>query len=124
MSSFAGRRARVIGAGLGGLSMAGVLARYFVRVDVLERDHLPSSAVSRAGTPQDRHPHALLSGGLEALSEIFPGFQADLANAGAIPVRLAEDFRHERGDVGLLPMRDLGISLLSASRPPHLLGRP
>jgi 2-polyprenyl-6-methoxyphenol hydroxylase-like FAD-dependent oxidoreductase len=117
MSSLVGRHAVVVGAGIGGLSMAGVLARYFDRVDVLERDHLPSSAVSRTGTPQDRHPHALLSGGLEVLSEMFPGFQTDLANAGAIPVRLAEDFRHERGDVGLLPMRDLGMSLLCASRP-------
>jgi 2-polyprenyl-6-methoxyphenol hydroxylase-like FAD-dependent oxidoreductase len=117
MSSLVGRRAVVIGAGLGGLSMAGILARYFDRVDVLERDHLPESVLSRAGTPQDRHPHGLLSGGLEALGEMFPGFQSDLANAGAIPVRLAQDLRHERRDVGLLPMRDLGMSILCASRP-------
>jgi 2-polyprenyl-6-methoxyphenol hydroxylase-like FAD-dependent oxidoreductase len=117
MSSLVGRRAVVIGAGLGGLSMAGILARYFERVDVLERDHLQASVVSRAGTPQDRHPHGLLSGGLEALGEIFPGFQSDLANAGAIPVRIAQDLRHERRDVGLLPMRDLGMSILCASRP-------
>jgi hypothetical protein len=55
------------------LSAAGVLARHFEEVVILERDNLPASAVSRSGTPQDRHPHGLLAGGLRALDEIFPG---------------------------------------------------
>jgi hypothetical protein len=59
-----GRRAIVIGAGIGGLSAAGALAEYFERVDILERDRLTAAAGSRSGTPQDRHPHGLLAGGL------------------------------------------------------------
>jgi phytoene dehydrogenase-like protein len=37
MSDKRGRRAVVVGAGIGGLSAAGVLAKYFDQIDVLER---------------------------------------------------------------------------------------
>ena len=117
MSNFFGRRAVVIGGGIGGLSAAGALAGFFEQVDVLERDRLSASAGSRPGTPQDRHPHGLLAGGLKALGEIFPGFERDLAEAGAVPVGVAQDIRYERADVGGLPQRDFGLSILCASRP-------
>jgi 2-polyprenyl-6-methoxyphenol hydroxylase-like FAD-dependent oxidoreductase len=111
------RRAVVIGAGIGGLSAAGALAPYFERVDILERDNLPVSAGSRSGTPQDRHPHGLLAGGLQALDQIFPGFKRDLAAAGAVSVAFARDVQLERPDVGVLPKRDFGIGVLAATRP-------
>jgi hypothetical protein len=95
MSSLFGRRAVVVGGGIGGLSVAGALAGYFEQVDVLERDRLTASVESRSGTAQDRHPHGLLAGGLKALGEIFPGFERDLAGAGAVPVGLAQDARFE-----------------------------
>jgi 2-polyprenyl-6-methoxyphenol hydroxylase-like FAD-dependent oxidoreductase len=112
-----GRRAVVIGAGMGGLAAAGALARDFERVDILERDRLSPSAGSRSGTPQDRHPHGLLAGGLRALDQIFPGFKRDLAAAGAVPVSFAREVQLERPDVGVLPKRDFGISVLCATRP-------
>jgi len=112
-----GGRAVVIGAGMGGLAAAGALAKYFERVDILERDRLTASVGSRSGTPQDRHPHGLLAGGLRALDQIFPGFKRDLAAAGAVPVAVAQDMQFERPDVGVLPKRDFGISLLCATRP-------
>ena len=117
MDGLLGRRAVVVGAGIGGLSMAGALAKHFEQVEVLERDRLTASAASRSGTPQDRHPHGLLAGGLKALGEIFTGFESDLARAGAVPVRVAQDVQYERPDVGVLPKRDFGLSLLCASRP-------
>jgi 2-polyprenyl-6-methoxyphenol hydroxylase-like FAD-dependent oxidoreductase len=117
MSTLLGRRAVVIGAGIGGLSAAGALAGCFEQVDVLERSRLPRSAKSRSGTPQDRHPHGLLAGGLKALGEIFPDFDRDLAEAGAVPVRVAQDLRYERPDVGAMPQRDFGLEVLCASRP-------
>jgi 2-polyprenyl-6-methoxyphenol hydroxylase-like FAD-dependent oxidoreductase len=117
MSNVFGRRAVVIGSGIGGLSVAGALAGYFEQVDILERDRLPASAESRPGTPQDRHPHVLTGGGLKALGEIFPGYEQDLAAAGAVSVRIAQDHRLERPDVGALPYRDFGMSMLCASRP-------
>src|SRR6266404_2895848 len=117
MSGLFGQRALVVGAGIGGLSIAGALARHFEQVEVFERDRLAASAVPRSGTPQDRHPHGLLAGGLRALGEIFPGFESDLARAGAVPVRVAQEIQYERPDVGILPKRDFGLSLLCASRP-------
>lgn len=117
MNTLLGQRALVIGAGIGGLSAAGALAAHFAQVDVLDRDFLPANVGSRPGTPQDRHPHGLLAGGLHALDEIFPGFARDLADAGAVPVRVAQDMQYERADVGALPHRDLGIGILCASRP-------
>jgi 2-polyprenyl-6-methoxyphenol hydroxylase-like FAD-dependent oxidoreductase len=112
-----GRQAVVIGAGIGGLSAAGVLAQHFERVEVLERDRLDTSVASRSGTPQDRHPHGLLAGGLRALDQIFPGFKRDLSAAGAVPVSFAREVQFERPDVGALPKRDFGISVLCATRP-------
>lgn len=117
MSGSLGRRAVVVGAGIGGLAMAGALAKYFERVEIFERDSLFPSGGSRSGTPQDRHPHGLLAGGLRALGEIFPGFESDLARAGAIPVQVAQEVQYERSDVGVLPKRDFGLLLLCASRP-------
>jgi 2-polyprenyl-6-methoxyphenol hydroxylase-like FAD-dependent oxidoreductase len=117
MSGLLGQRAVVVGAGIGGLAMAGALAKYFEQVEILERDRLTASPASRPGTPQDRHPHGLLAGGLQALGEIFPGFESDLARAGAVSVRVARDIQYERPDVGVLPKRDFGLSLLCASRP-------
>jgi 2-polyprenyl-6-methoxyphenol hydroxylase-like FAD-dependent oxidoreductase len=93
------------------------LAKYFDGVEIIERDDLPASAGSRSGTPQDRHPHGLLAGGLRALDRIFPGFKRDLATAGAVPVTFARDVQFERPDVGVLPKRDFGISVLCATRP-------
>jgi 2-polyprenyl-6-methoxyphenol hydroxylase-like FAD-dependent oxidoreductase len=74
MGRLLGQRAIVVGAGIGGLATAGALAKYFAEVDVLDRDILTPSVGSRSGTPQDRHSHGLLAGGLQALSEIYPGF--------------------------------------------------
>src|SRR5215475_12443231 len=116
MSSFLGRRAVVIGAGIAGLSAAGALAGYFEQVEILERDRLAATPASRPGTPQDRHPHVLLAGGLKAFGEIFPGFEADLAAAGAVSAGIANEVRYERPDIGMSPARDFGLTMLSASR--------
>jgi len=117
MSGPLGQRAVVIGAGMGGLATAGALARYFDGIEILERDGLTASAGSRSGTPQDRHPHGLLAGGLRALDQIFPGYKRDLAAAGAVPVSFARDVQFEHPDVGVLPKRDFGIPVLCATRP-------
>jgi 2-polyprenyl-6-methoxyphenol hydroxylase-like FAD-dependent oxidoreductase len=116
MDGLLGQRAVVVGAGIGGLSMAGALAKYFERIEIFERDRLTTSTASRSGTPQARHLHVLLAGGLQALGEVFPGFESDLVRAGAVSVKVAQDVRYERADVGVLPQRDFGISLLCASR--------
>ena len=111
------KQAVVIGAGMSGLTAAGALAERFDQVVVLERDPLPSEPTNRAGTPQDRHVHALLVSGLRALSELFPGFEQDLARAGAVPLRVGLDFRVEQPGYDPFPQRDLGWFTYAVSRP-------
>jgi 2-polyprenyl-6-methoxyphenol hydroxylase-like FAD-dependent oxidoreductase len=98
-----GNQAVVVGAGMGGLAAAGTLVDHFEQVVVLERDTLPSDAVHRVGTPQSRHIHALLAGGQRALDELFPGFEQDLARCGAVPLRVALDYRIETPGYDPLP---------------------
>jgi 2-polyprenyl-6-methoxyphenol hydroxylase-like FAD-dependent oxidoreductase len=112
-----GRQAVVIGAGMGGLAAAGALAGFFEHVIVLERDELPGDAVDRPGTPQGRHNHALLAGGQRALGELFPGFEEDLAQAGAVPLRANADICAEMPGFDPFPQRDLGWHVFSMSRP-------
>ncbi len=101
-----GKQAVVTGAGIAGLTAARALADHFEQVTVLERDRLPTTAAHRAGTLQARHVHALMTGGLIALKELFPDFQIVLENAGAVPMRSALDVRIERPGFDPFPMRD------------------
>ena len=116
-STLIGKQAVVIGAGMAGLTAAGALADHFDQVVVLERDTLPSEPTYRAGTPQARHVHALLLSGQRALSELFPGFEQDLAQVGAVPLRVGLDVRVERPGYDPFPQRDLGWFSYAVSRP-------
>ena len=117
MSSFIGRQAVVIGAGMGGLTAARALADHFERVLVLERDALPADPIDRHGVPQGRHVHALLAGGQRALTELFPKFEDALARAGAVRLRVGLDIRVERPGFDPFPQRDLGFDAYAMSRP-------
>lgn len=116
-STLIGKQAVVIGAGMGGLAAAGALANSFEQVFVLERDTLPSEPAYRVGTPQARHVHALLLSGQRALGELFPGFEQDLARAGAVPLKVGLDVRMERPGYDPFPQRDLGWFNYAVSRP-------
>jgi 2-polyprenyl-6-methoxyphenol hydroxylase-like FAD-dependent oxidoreductase len=107
----------VIGAGMAGLTAAQALSRHFRKVTVIERDTLPAEAAPRMGTPQCQHAHMLLAGGLQALQALFPGFEKDLAEAGAVKVRTGKDIRFERPGFDPFPIRDLGFDIFSMSRP-------
>ncbi|MGV9803115.1 FAD-dependent oxidoreductase [Mycobacterium sp. NPDC003449] len=78
-----GEHAVVLGASIGGLLAARVLADFFTTVTVVERDELPGGPAHRRGVPQGRHVHGLLSAGALALEDLFPGFLGDLAADGA-----------------------------------------
>jgi 2-polyprenyl-6-methoxyphenol hydroxylase-like FAD-dependent oxidoreductase len=117
MSDRIGHTAVVIGAGIGGLSAAAALSPHFSRVVVLERDDLPNVPGLRAGIPQGRHAHVLLAGGLHALNALLPGFERDLASAGAVRYQEGVDVRVERPGFDPFPQRDLGWHTYSMSRP-------
>jgi 2-polyprenyl-6-methoxyphenol hydroxylase-like FAD-dependent oxidoreductase len=78
-----GERAVVLGASMGGLLAARVLADFFDTVTVVERDVLPDGPVVRRGVPQGRHVHVLLARGAQILDELFPGFLNELVADGA-----------------------------------------
>jgi 2-polyprenyl-6-methoxyphenol hydroxylase-like FAD-dependent oxidoreductase len=117
MSNPLGKQALVIGAGMSGLAAAGALANHFEQVTVLERDGLALDPSHRPGTPQSRQLHGLLSGGLEALCRIFPGFDHDLAAAGAVPIRIAADVCEELPGFDPFPRRDFGGVAYTMTRP-------
>ena len=107
----------VIGAGMAGLTAAQAISGHFEKVTVIERDMLPREAAPRSGTPQAQHAHMLLAGGLKALRTLFPGFEQDLAEAGAVKVRTGMDIRLERPGFDPFPVRDLGLEVFCMSRP-------
>ena len=108
MQARIGREAVVIGAGMGGLAAAKALSAHFDHVTVLERDALATESAARSGTPQARHPHALLISGQHVLDELFPGFAKELETAGAMYLRVGRDFWWERPGFDPYPVRDLG----------------
>jgi 2-polyprenyl-6-methoxyphenol hydroxylase-like FAD-dependent oxidoreductase len=75
--------ALVLGASMGGLLAARVLADFYETVTVVERDVLPVDPVNRRGVPQGRQPHALLARCAQILEELFPGFLDELVAGGA-----------------------------------------
>ena len=117
MANLIGKRAIVVGAGMGGLAAAQALAGHFERVVVLEGDVLRDDGGDRAGVPQGKHVHLLLAGGQRALSNLFPGFEDDLRRAGAVPMRVGLDLRSETPALNPFPQRDLGLVAYAISRP-------
>ncbi len=117
MSVLIGKRAVVVGAGVGGLAAARALAEHFEQVTVLERDALPQDTTPRPGAAQSRHTHVLLGGGLAALCQLFPGFDQDLAEAGAVRLRAGLDILVETPGYDPFPQRDFDLITYSASRP-------
>ena len=115
--SYLGKRAIVVGAGLGGLSTARVLSDHFGEVVILDRDELPEDAIPRPGVPQDKHPHALLGGGLKALENLFPGFGNQLRRAGAEPIDPGFDMLFEVPGRDVWPKIKLSWSTYAMSRP-------
>jgi len=84
--------ALVIGAGIGGLLSARVLAEHVERVTIVERDHLPEGPAPRKGAPQARHKHVMLKRGMDTLERLLPGIRTELGAACAPLVDMANDF--------------------------------
>lgn len=93
-----GGHAVVLGASMGGLLAARVLADFYDRVTVVERDILPINPLNRRGVPQGRMIHALAARGTEILDELFPGLVGELAANGV--ESWAGDFSTFRISVG------------------------
>jgi 2-polyprenyl-6-methoxyphenol hydroxylase-like FAD-dependent oxidoreductase len=113
-----GGHAVVLGAGMGGLLAARVLADAYRRVTVVERDPLPATAERRRGVPHGRHAHVLVPGGAQVLDELFPGLLDELVAAGAPAIRDLAELRFAPGGHLLrLQGRPAGPAPYPASRP-------
>lgn len=111
-----GERAIVIGSGIGGMMAAGVLARHFASVLVLEKDPLPATPAVRSGAPQGAHCHGLLEQGRRNAETIFPGLTPALMQNGAVASRFGVELQYCDG-IGWHPQRDLEMRWVSMSRP-------
>jgi 2-polyprenyl-6-methoxyphenol hydroxylase-like FAD-dependent oxidoreductase len=78
-----GQHAVVLGASMGGMLAARVLADFYETVTVVDRDELPDHPANRRGVPQGRHAHALLRRGGQIIDELFPGILGEMVAAGA-----------------------------------------
>ena len=81
----------MIGGSIAGLMTARVLADHFEQVVVLERDHIAEEPAIHKSIPQGNHLHALLLGGQQVLSRLYPGFTDRLQSLGAVRLRLGKD---------------------------------
>lgn len=74
----------VIGAGIGGLLAARVLAEHARQVVLVERDCIGTMPdVPRKGVPQGHHAHAILLSGQHAIEALCPGITRALLDRGA-----------------------------------------
>ena len=81
----------VIGGSVAGLLTSRVLADYFERVVLVERDWWPNQAALRKGAQQASHAHPLLARGDRLLNHYFPGLRHALIDAGGVPMNVGRD---------------------------------
>ncbi len=101
---------------MAGLFAAGLLARHFERVTLVERDMLEDAAQPRKGVPQGAHTHILLRRGLDIAARLFPGLLEDLQAAGAQVLDMSADCEWHVAGVWRKRI-DSGVSMYSQTRP-------
>jgi phytoene dehydrogenase-like protein len=118
-----GQHAVVIGGSIAGLMVARVLTDHFDQVTVLDRDHIEAGTAVHKSVPQGNHLHALMLGGQQVLSSLYPGFTDRLQQLGAVRFRFGMEaaFFFPGGRAytptgSVREARDLGIDGYSQSR--------
>src|SRR5680860_132239 len=112
-----GDSAVVLGASLSGLLTARVLADFYRKVTVVDRDRLTIDAKARRGVPQATHAHVLLPRGAKILDELFPGFLAELRQSGVPVVRRLDELHFELSGHLLSQQKFEGEPQYGVSRP-------
>jgi 2-polyprenyl-6-methoxyphenol hydroxylase-like FAD-dependent oxidoreductase len=113
---FPDRHAVVIGGGIAGLLAARVLSDHFLSVSLIERDRYPDEFVFRSGVAQGRHPHVMLTRGLQLLERLLPGMTSKLVERGAVELDYLKDVWFHRGGEWM-PRLSSSLRSYSCSRP-------
>jgi 2-polyprenyl-6-methoxyphenol hydroxylase-like FAD-dependent oxidoreductase len=111
-----GRHALVVGGSLAGLFTARVLADFFDKVTILDRDVFPVLPDHRKGVPQSYHAHTLLPTAFPILERLFPGIMNDLHRDGATTASNLVPFALV-SPRGLLPLPKWPGEIIAFSRP-------
>jgi 2-polyprenyl-6-methoxyphenol hydroxylase-like FAD-dependent oxidoreductase len=101
---------------MAGLITAGMLARHFERVTLVERDRFEQGPQPRKGVPQARHIHGLLTRGMQVLNELFPGVEEELKAAGGQAFDMSSEHAWYMSGFWR-PRLPSGIQLYAQSRP-------
>lgn len=109
-------RVVVLGASMGGLLAARVLADRYAEVLLVDRDEVTGVAGYRPGVPHGRHAHGLVARGYQILEDHFPGLTEDLRAAGVTPGDFSGDIRWYVEGQRMLPSQS-GLISLPATRP-------
>ena len=88
-----GDRVVVLGASMGGLLAARVLADRFAEVVLVDRDAVTQAKGYRRGVPHGRHAHGLMAKGQQIIEAQFPGVTAEMTAAGVRPGDFNGDVR-------------------------------
>ncbi|HEY6877393.1 MAG TPA: hypothetical protein VI299_05210 [Polyangiales bacterium] len=108
----------IVGASIGGLCVAEVLARHFQRVTLIERDVLPTTPDAlRRGVPQGAHPHGILTRGRKELDALFPGLLRTLLAAGAFAFDGSYDMARYTPEGWAPRYRNVDAHAFACSRP-------
>jgi 2-polyprenyl-6-methoxyphenol hydroxylase-like FAD-dependent oxidoreductase len=85
-SSRLGQRAIVVGGSIAGMVTARVLADFFDRVILLDRDEIEARPALHRSIPHGNHYHALLAGGYRVIEELYPDFPETAKANGSVEV--------------------------------------
>lgn len=116
MGDHSTRRVVVLGASMGGLLAARVLADRYAEVLLVDRDEVTGVTGYRQGVPHGRHAHGLVARGHQILESHFPGLTDDLQAAGVKPGDFSGDIRWYVEGRRMLPSRS-GLLSAPATRP-------
>jgi 2-polyprenyl-6-methoxyphenol hydroxylase-like FAD-dependent oxidoreductase len=110
-----GGHALVVGGSIAGLFVARVLAEYFERVTLIERDSFTESPEFRKGVPQSRHLHVFMPRGRGIAERLFPRLEEALVSSGAELMDMGEGGAWLT-PAGLAPRFYCGVSLITCTR--------
>lgn len=116
MSDHRTGRVVVLGASMGGLLAARVLADRYAEVLLVDRDEVTGVSGYRQGVPHGRHAHGLVARGYQILEGHFPGLTEDLRGAGVTPGDFSGDIQWYVEGRRMLPSHS-GLVSVPATRP-------